>query len=1683
MPEPIFDPVRPGNRGLHVDLLKTRIPGWYSGAIVRRQQELSEHELELPAWYVKTSHDTQSHLKKSHLRYRETLNQIDNVLGNIQDIRAFAEPLLTQAIKAEFKQTLDVNQVYFVRKYGRQVRGDFFGALVLDSEGSHFDRYEYRGTSLLEAALANFEPDEENKPGCADCNLITTVRPFYGGEVIPSIGAFRAGVLPIAPEAFARLCRTLDLGRRYQEHIMSIVRPGSDAARSRLDRQWRDHHKQGLALCVEIAWTKGDISHAAYLMMKQVVADQEPITLDGRAVTFSSLKIFGVELVGPLLIGPDRVNSRRVERVVAYIPGDPEHPVKEYASSGECMVELRHRLHGIAYRRFFSRFVLLRDQGNFFAQFNHLYQPSEAVDDQADFPLKSPLRNLPMETSGVPEPLWESLRLRQLQKIQLDARAVAVPTGDEDKKARLARLDSYESAVIDVLNLAAFVVPGLGPLMLTVGAVQMFNEAFEGIEAFERGETREMWAHFSSVALNTAFVATGAAVLPHIQWSDTVNRLEPIQLGSGELRLWRPDLAPYRSELEPPAASIPDSRGLHQVAGKEILPLDGNHYQVQPDPTSYRYRVRHPSRGPDAYQPGLTHNDSGAWSHELERPQAWKGSTLMRRLGHSVEHFSDAELEQIRIASGTSEDALRHLHVEGEPPSALLADTIKRFNLARKVDQFVAHMQSEDPQRHSQADPMTQLHVLTGYGRWPRGLRLKVVEGSGRVLWEYANPAQGASTLRDVIITDTKVRTDLFPRNLIEAVDAAGGDLLAGTSPTLAKTNMDARIQRFRMTLAKVAAREKPRLFNDHYAKGDSSGDPRVTLIKSRFPSVPVAAVEQMMTHASPAELQQMAGWDFADPIQAKPIPLRIAEELRHFQRAIRLNRAYEGLYHETLATDDTPRLALATLKSLPGWSDTVRIELRQYATSGYLIDSIGPQDATQVKVVVKDGNFYKSYDNKGNDLSAWESLYTALQHALPDAERMAMGRPSVHQGDELKAAIGAAPVSRGVLAKIVGMPPIKPFFKSPMRLVSGKAGYPLSGLLDRLRSGPSPKDRVRELYPNYTNGEIRALLRSLGTNAVPELRRRKIEFHALCGDLDRWVAATRYRDVGDDRIQLVPTQAKQAVAEELKRCWRRQTRVVTAGDGRRVGYELNLGRNLVGSLPDLWADFSHVASLTLREMGLTQFTCDSFLSGFSSLRWLDLSYNRLSDLPTTLEAMGDLTKLFIKSNRISLTPRGAEVLGKLTHLKILNLDQNPLGRLPDFSTLPDLRGLGLKGTGIDTWPTGLRDQPLERIDLRDNQLTEVPGVLVDPPAEDARTTARLNGVTLLQGNPFSEATQQRLRDYWANLRQSHPDWAITRLPGAFGVDVIPGAGSSATVEQWLRGLPNEQLEDKKALWKSLASEPRSGEFFELLNRLAGSYQGEENYPDLQRRVWQMLEAAGNSSDLRRELFDLAGEPACEDRASLSFSYLEIKLMIHDAKTLTVEADEAAALIRLAKGLFRLDEVERVALEDIQRRRDAVNARRDLTPVQRISRMAQIEEVEVRLAYRVGLKDRLSLPGQPKGGRFTHMANVSSDMLDAAARRILALDDSPEQLQSLVGRDFWIEYLKQHHAASFQALDETFIDSQIELDEAKAAGTLEESAYTRQSEALDLQRKVKEAELVQSLTEDELSAPMESTDM
>ncbi len=561
----------------HVNGLEARPE--QSQAPKARQEELASHSLQLPAWYRRASPGARLALAAAHTQYREAQNSLEDTLGRIDDVLDFAEPLLKAAIQKRFNLTLDVRQVYFARKYApKKGRDDFGGFLVFEQSTDSQLNYRYRAVTLLEAALANFDPDEEQRSSCSDCQVITRFSAF-DRELIPGFEDLEAQALPILPHEFAQLCRSLDLGARYQEHLKSVLEPQDQARRKALEDQWQAHRRQQFVLSMEVASLqlqlhpgggsriKHGISADARKMLEQLLIDPHKATLDGRPVTFAAPTIFGSVLVGPLLIGPDRPGSRRTERLVVYIPNDPQQPLKEYPSGDEFMADLRVRLHSLAYRRFFSQFVPLQEQGRFFQQFNTLYQPEGSTEATTDFALKASPATLVIGEFAITGNLWRELHQAHISKLLADARAVAVTTDDEDREARIRRLEGFLDAVINVFNMAAFVVPGLGPIMLAVGAAQMMSDVFSGIEAYEQDEIREMWRCFSSVALNTAFIATGATVLPQIQWSGHVEGLKRVTLPNGQHALWRPRLDGYE---------LPDSRLRLRPMSEACLGITGN---------------------------------------------------------------------------------------------------------------------------------------------------------------------------------------------------------------------------------------------------------------------------------------------------------------------------------------------------------------------------------------------------------------------------------------------------------------------------------------------------------------------------------------------------------------------------------------------------------------------------------------------------------------------------------------------------------------------------------------------------------------------------------------------------------------------------------------------------------------------------------------------------------------------------------------------------------------------------------------------------------------------------------------------------------------------------------------------------------------------------------------------------
>lgn len=1714
------DSPKSNDKGIHFDLIKKIIPGCLIGASPARRKVLKDTKPDLPDWYEKCSTEEQEQLKQLLEADCHAQNEWEKFLGDVQDINAYAKPKLTASL-AEAGVELDVDTT-FLRLY-YPVEYKFFGLPT----GVNTGDVRSRTFSLLQAALHNFEAFEAEAGYFGDDSLFITAPDALGHfDVIRPA--------PMTVEAFVNICRDLDIGGQYEKLIKDkLYGPGGKFELGR--EPFTKSKKAALKAAAYAALLKKDIERKHYDLLVELISDKSEVkdSAIDRLISYSPIELMGYDITECALFFPTHEDRYDGGYVIVYIPDDPEHPVKHYPSFADFEEELTHKLlyrpQGSRidssrdvltdYQRFFSRFVSEKDRGQFFLRFSQKVRdlPSDAywVTDMRAYqkyikpgtrlegPLadrhwrRDPLENIDLHLkmslkkqwlgmSGI----WLEMYLDRRGRILENAQVLAVSTAAEDNITRERRLSNYLNVGLFIVGIAAFFVPPAGAAMLLITANQLLSETIEGIREMSRGDREAGWAHITDVLENLATMVALAPVF-HFAVSPFIEELKAVVLPSGKTRLWKPDLKPYQLDMTLPKSSRPNAQGLHRFDGRDVLPLDGSHYAVQKDVATGRYRMQHPTR-PGAYAPELNTNGSGAWNHELEQPRTWEKPLLMKRLGHSVSEFSDTELEQIRQVSGTSEDVLRRMHVENEPPGPLLADTINRFDAYKRVETFIAAMEDDSSTLSTEDHSIDQLHVMTRYGKWPEKVSLRVIDEQAKTLWRDLSSHMPESEIRTVQIHDLQLRNGELLSTLLEALDEAETNTLLEQAPGTPRGLLDARVAKLRATIAKVAKSRKPQLLNDFYRYDTDVSDPRANLIFARFRGVPMKVIKALLQEASSAERQQMAKWDFADKLQTKPIPLKLAEALRIAQREVRLARAYEGLYLDALINPDTEKLVLNSLKKRSGWPADLRIEVRQGSFDGELRASAGAKAAKSTKVLVQTNDgLYEARDGKDLELHGPDDFFAALQHALPDSHRTALGLPDVNQGPALKTLIKQHLLSREELRSVLKMKPIRPWFKAPTRWSTRRLGYPLSG-----RGTGEPRllrdrHRVLRLFPDYTDAQINKFLEDIGTEREKYLVNFESELEVLRNELQQWKSTPSTRVLPDGSIVAVDPYEKAVVAELLQRCWQKRTGTIKYGPNRTaLGYELDLHGRIAGNLPAMKGYFPHVDFVNLSNMGLTEVPME-FLDSFPSIAQLQLQSNRLVELPMITDKP-ELIYLDVSKNNITLTEQSADALAKMADLEILDLSHNSLGVLPDFSQMPKLELVRLQACGLTEWPVGLRNQPkLELLDLRDNQLTSFPEWAVNPSVEHARNSNRVLEVTELNGNPLSDQgmgqyadilTRIFLDDDQAGLMPVPPDGPAER--GAEGGTLAP---SAQRVEHWLKGFSTDEQAVRKTQWALLDAEAlereaaggesgsivsESEEFFRLLEKLKETAEYKKSYSDLKARVWEVLDAAAQNEALRSELFEAAGEPqTCSDRAALVFSELEIKVQIYKALAQVGEAGAGVELLKLAKGLFRLDEVEAFALKDIKERIQLILSS-DVSTREKGSQLLLMDQIEVRLSYRVGLRDRLELPGQPKQAEYTGDEYVSRAKLRAAEKHVKSLRDSEREIKSIARRDFWGEYLKDKYRSRFELADQPIYDRMAQLE--LTSSTMSSAEYNRKFKALAEEKQLTERKLIDLLTPQEI---------
>jgi hypothetical protein len=269
--------------------------------------------------------------------------------------------------------------------------------------------------------------------------------------------------------------------------------------------------------------------------------------------------------------------------------------------------------------------------------------------------------------------------------------------------------------------------------------------------------------------------------------------------------------------------------------------------------------------------------------------------------------------------------------------------------------------------------------------------------------------------------------------------------------------------------------------------------------------------------------------------------------------------------------------------------------------------------------------------------------------------------------------------------------------------------------------------------------------------------------------------------------------------------------------------------------------------------------------------------------------------------------------------------------------------------------------------------------------------------------------------------------------------------------ERWL---PDEWASTARtATWTAFKDDSASDGLFRLLAELGDTADAEYVREDMTRRVWSVLDATQSNTSLREQVFELAANPInCTDAAALNFSHLEVATEVDKViNPIGNVRSTAAGLLTLGRGLFRLEELEKIAQNHIKQDPKA-------------------DPLEVSLAYRTGLANTLNLPGQPTHMRYASLSSVKQANLDNAEGRIKSAELSPQFKRFLIRQPFWTDYLSRHYPGRFASISATYPPKlQAVFDKAESLKTAD---YLSQVSVIKTEKETAENAVFERLTED-----------
>ncbi|MNF24243.1 Leucine Rich repeats (2 copies) [compost metagenome] len=1588
----------------NADFIQANVPRWLQHTQRSALADIlpAHPTVDNPDWWVNADPQVRQALLDSQARSHRSRRAAAKAFLDFKSIYAFCEPLLVAAIEQRFKVKVDVLKARFVHFAGEKLISE---------------------RSLLAAALQNFSR--------------ATIEALANASVViaEQTQAPYSNTLSIAPEPFARLCRELDLGAKYQAHLSAIF----DTAQN---RDTRASSKKAAArdimeVAVHTAMLKKHISATGYAMLKRLL-EQSRSTAADQPLTDKCgcfhLSVLGRALHDIVII--EFEEAATTTPCMVYMPGDGEQPIKEYPSLQAFYIEFKQRLKTPAFQAFITNRVTHQEQASFRAELG-----TSSLLGGADSWQMPRLRR----------ELFDDLFRQAVQKIKDDARSLAIPVQDVDSVNNNTQSASVIATLgVATLGLGVF-IPGMWFAAAAIFVMDIGLKLFHGADHWAVTDVETGLAFMRQIMLNAAIAEDGEED-EQLSPCALVDELMQVKLDDASVCLWHPALLPYAQDAGWKTERVPDSRGFYLVDFKTWVAIDDEIYQVEKDKTLGKWRIVHP-RSADLFRPVLEHNGQGAWHHVLEQPERWGRATLVRRLGHLAQPYSDIEPAAAADLSGVTDAELRAVYRDDLPVPGVLLETWRRLAMDQQVSELIARIGRGELLPGDYAHVAGLLPLLPG---WPKGKAIELyqsVEHFGQPLQTHGDKAEDVEPLK---VAQPDLQGERLMKRVVAGLHPRERRDLTGEEtdePTLLRWLCD--------TLADRLSAARHRLFQTFYTdpeqapllRGHGANDEEIEQLRGLFPALPRPVAAELLRSASSRE---RARWQ-----TLQSASLAFTERAVEAGRRVRLSQALSDFELSYLQNADTHRLALHLLEHLPGWAGRLRLEVRALTVTGRLVDSIGPIDATNVRILVQEGQRWSAYDGSfrmlGQPFDSRYAFFESLLQAVPVTMLSSLASPIDHHQDLRRRLRNLATAQPARARRILGMPGQRSGLASLLPQMAGRRGYPGASLIGSLFVRPRNIERLEALFVDDSPEELAVRLNRLP--AASQAREQVIsdleqQFAQLNSALDTWVETDASNLLADGDIQYrVGFNQRQQVAALLRSTWQHRyiaQRVERLSSG---GVRLRLSDLPLFDLPTLPITFQGVDVLELDNLPVTELP-DGFLRAFPNLIHLSLNHSRIESLPQALgnlrrlqtldlhglaigpgqltplrqlpsltqlnlhllpatpetwsvaqmavlasipglrvlrithseasfepgafDAMTQLHTLSLRGNQITLTEATAGAWRHLTALTRLDLADNPLLRAPVVTGMTALAALNLDDTRITEWPEGLEELPaITSAVLTHNAITDAP-----PGA------GRVPGLSMSR-NAMTAAVRERVESEMAQVNNLERN---TNLDEANPIDD-----------------PLEGADDAQQLrWDLVLSSPAAGSllFGEMLISRGHFLVGGRRA--LLVRMQRVLEAMSESQALRYSVFATV-QQLSENNYHPTRMFGVVEGIVEAERIIAENEEPLGRLIALGRRRGR-----RLAL------RRHVIARSDAW--RRLNPALDADELSYFFIER--LQQRLGIELPPGALHYPEYASgVTEHMLDAAEQAVLA-DDAENMTRWLVNEPYWCLYLYRGNSPQFEAIEQ-----------------------------------------------------------